>query len=192
METYLQEEYFARDTGVVAKDLLGKVLVRTMAGGQMRGRIVETEAYFGQDDPASHAARGRTPRNAVMFGLPGRAYVYFNYGIHYLFNIVTETASTAGAVLVRAVEPIAGVDQMKKNRPGVELVGLTSGPAKMTQALGITIAENGRRLDTAELGVVEDPGADFKIISAARIGISSGEDLPYRYFISGNSFISRQ
>ncbi len=189
---FLPVDFYARDTAAVAQALLGRVLVRRLQGTITRSRIVETEAYFEHGDPASHAASGRTRRNQVMFGPAGRAYVYFNYGIHYLLNFVTEAEGTAGAVLIRALEPLTGVDLLMKNRPVDKVVNLTSGPAKLTQALGIDSTHNGRPLDSAELGVEEREDNRFNVISATRIGISAGQSLEYRYYIAGNRFVSRK
>ncbi len=188
---FLPDDFYARDTGLVARELLGKVLVRRLNGGVARCRIVETEAYYGRGDPASHAARGRTKRNRVMFGPPGRAYVYFNYGVHHLLNVVTEAEGEAGAVLIRAVEPLAGVPLLLANRPVANINQLTSGPGKLTQALAIDIAHNGRQLKTPELGIVDGKGNGFNIVSAKRIGISAGQALDLRFYIDGNTYVSR-
>jgi DNA-3-methyladenine glycosylase len=188
---FLPLDFYRRDTRVVARELLGKVLVRTVGGLSTRCRIVETEAYLGQGDPASHSYRGRTPRSAVMFGPPARAYVYLNYGLHYLFNIVTEEEGRAGAVLIRALEPLHGIEAMMAQRPVADIVGLTNGPAKLTQALAINKRHNGRPVGSAELGVVDDCSSGFEVVVAPRIGISSGQDLNYRYYIAGNRFVSK-
>lgn len=189
---FLPQDFYARDTALVARELLGKILVRRISGEVARCRIVETEAYFGEGDPASHAARGRTKRNAVMFGPPGHAYVYFNYGVHHLLNVVTEVEGTAGAVLIRAVEPLAGESLLLVNRPVANIVQLTSGPGKLTQALAIDLKYNGRSLSDVDLGII-DSGADgFKIVSAGRIGISAGKDKDWRFYLDGNRFVSRR
>ncbi len=189
---FLPVDFYARDTSVVARALLGKVLIRRVRGTITTSRIVETEAYFENGDPASHAARGRTARNHVMFGPAGRAYVYFNYGIHFLLNFVTEAEGTAGAVLIRALEPLAGVDILLINRPVKKDIDLTNGPAKLTQALGIDGAHNGTVLDSTELGVEESGDNRFNVVSATRIGISAGQSLKYRYYIAENRFVSRR
>lgn len=188
----LSKGFYARDTAEVATELLGKVLVRRLDGVTTRSRIVETEAYFANGDPASHAARGETKRNAVMFGPPGRAYVYLNYGLHYLLNFVTEKEGVAGAVLIRAVEPINGIELLQKNRPVADVIELTNGPAKLTQALAVDRRHNGIVLDTPDLGVEEINDNGFNVVSATRIGISVGSDLMYRYYIEGNRFVSRK
>ena len=135
--------FYNRDTLIVAPELLGKLLVRRESSGLLVGKIVETEAYRGVDDPASHSYRGKTPRNAVMFGAPGIAYVYFTYGNHYCLNAVTEDEGTPAAVLIRAVEPLEGVDLMMRNRGVEKLTEVGSGPGKLTKALQITREQNG-------------------------------------------------
>ena len=189
---FLATNFYARDTETVARELLGKVLVREVNGRAVRCRIVETEAYFGQNDPASHAARGRTKRNGVMFGAPGRAYVYFNYGMHNLLNVVTEVEGTAGAVLIRAVEPLQGADLMLLNRPVADVRQLTNGPGKLTQALAIDLRDNGRSLDTTVLGISGGRGNGFAVARGSRIGISAGQELDLRFYISGNPYVSRR
>ncbi|MDO8886120.1 DNA-3-methyladenine glycosylase [Candidatus Oleimmundimicrobium sp.] len=186
----LKRDFYERNTKVVAKELLGKVLVHRLPEGDITGRIVETEAYFGNGDPASHASRGKTPRNAIMFGPSGHAYVYFNYGMHYLFNIVTEKKGIPGAVLIRALEPIEGIDFMLQRRKTKKLRCLTNGPAKLTQALGIDISHNGLDLVNGEIFVCDDKKAVFKVASASRIGISVGKDELLRFYIKDNQFVS--
>jgi len=188
----LAMEFYARDTVTVAKGLLGKVLIRRLKGEELVCKIVETEVYYGKGDPASHAARGPTPRSVVMFGPPGRAYVYFNYGVHHLFNIVTEPDGQAGAVLIRALEPLDGVDIMMKNRPVDKEVNLTNGPGKLCQALGITLKENGRDLFGEDLFLCDGDGTVFDIVAAPRIGISAGRADLYRFYIKNNLFVSRR
>jgi DNA-3-methyladenine glycosylase len=190
-QRFLAPGFYRRDSRMVAKELLGKVLVRTVGGRQTRCRIVETEAYLGRGDPASHTSRGRTPRNAVMFGPPGRAYVYLNYGLHFLFNIVTEEEGEAGAVLIRALEPLYGIEAMMARRPVADIVALTNGPAKLTQALAINKRHNGRPIDSPELGVVDGELSRFTVVEAPRVGISAGQDLHYRYYIGSNRFVSK-
>jgi len=188
----LKRDFYERDTEIVAKELLGKVLVHRLPEGDVTGRIVETEAYFGNGDPASHASRGKTPRNSIMFGPPGHAYVYFNYGMHYLFNVVTEKEGVPGAVLIRALEPLDGIDFMFKKRKVKELKLLTNGPAKLTQALGIDISHNGLDLVNGEIFICDDKKAAFNIISASRIGISVGKDDLLRFYIADNQFVSKK
>src|SRR3989338_2706135 len=135
----LDRAFFGRNTQIVAAELIGKILVLNQGGSLVSGKIVETEAYFGADDPASHAFRGATPRNRVMFGPAGVSYVYLTYGNHHCLNIVTETDGVAGAVLLRALEPLSGLSRMKKRRGKKHpAAALTNGPGKLTQAFGIT------------------------------------------------------
>lgn len=188
----LKRDFYERNTKVVAKELLGKILVHRLPESDTTGRIVETEAYFGNGDPASHASRGKTPRNSIMFGPPGHAYVYFNYGMHYLFNVVTEKEGVPGAVLIRALEPLDGIDFMFKKRKVKELKLLTNGPAKLTQALGIDISHNGLDLANGEIFVCDDKKAAFNIVSASRIGISVGKDDLLRFYIADNQFVSKK
>ncbi len=182
----LPRSFYARRTDLVARDLLGCILVRNLNAKRLSGRIVETEAYFGQGDPGSHASRGMTPRNKIMFGKPGFAYVYFVYGNHHCLNFTTEKEGTAGAVLIRALEPIEGVGEMTRNRRGGSL---TNGPGRLTQALGITREHNGIDLTGNQIYVMKGkrPG---KITIATRIGLREGRDLKLRFYIKGNKFVS--
>ncbi len=161
----------------MARDLLGKVIRH----GAAAARIVETEAYLGTNDAAAHTARGQTPRTRVIFGPPGRAYVYLIYGMHYCLNVVAESDGVAGCVLIRAAEPIAGV------------VHLSNGPAKLTRALGITLEHYGVDLTRGPL-TIHTPASDEKIVIATspRIGITKSAELPLRFFIPGNRFVSRE
>jgi DNA-3-methyladenine glycosylase len=187
----LPSSFFDRDTKVVARELLGKYLVIRTTKGTISGKIVETEAYH-ENDPASHSYRGKTPRNAPMFGKPGHAYVYFTYGMHWCFNIVTEPDGTAGAVLIRAVEPIQGIDLMRKNRKKQDLRILTNGPAKLTQAFGIDRKFNGKNLDKGPLGVFTDNkrAHKLKIVHTKRVGISEAKQALLRFYIQNNTFVS--
>ncbi len=168
----LQQKFYLRPTLTVARDLLGKRLIRQIGGTELSGIIVETEAYIGTMDSACHAHRGKTLRNAVMFGKPGYAYVYFTYGLHYLLNVVTEKEGKPCAVLIRAIEPFTGLDQMKaaRKRHGKELA---NGPAKLCQALGINKDFNGWDMTKGEHLWVEDFQAveARSILSTPRIGI---------------------
>lgn len=183
-------DFYARDTAVVARELLGQLMVRSISEGDIVGRIVETEAYYGADDPASHAARGSTPRSSIMFGPPGKAYVYFSYGMHHLLNAVTEEEGTAGAVLIRALEPIKGLSLMNSMRPGKQVTDLASGPAKLTQALGIDLSLNGADLTGPEILICEG-GEVIDIVASPRIGISAGKDMLLRFKVSDNRYVSR-
>ncbi|MEE9913936.1 MAG: DNA-3-methyladenine glycosylase [Deltaproteobacteria bacterium] len=177
--TVLDRAFYHRPTLDVARDLLGKKLVRRIGRTELSGVIIETEAYCGTGDSACHAHRGLTPRNAVMFGPPGHAYVYFTYGMHYLLNLVTEDKGNPCAVLIRAIEPLSGLDQMqiRRQRPYKEL---TNGPAKLCQALGIDKSFNGWDVTRKkQLWVEHDQDIPLnKIVATPRIGIdyASRED----------------
>jgi DNA-3-methyladenine glycosylase len=184
----LKRAFYERPTVEVARDLLGKLLVR----GAVAGIIVETEAYLGGDDLAAHSARGITDRTRVIFGPPGHAYVYFIYGMYECLNIVAEPAGQPGCVLIRALEPAAGVDIMQSRRPAAKrLEDLASGPGKLTLALGITRAQNGADLTRGAL-VVRAPAESHRleIVVTPRIGIRECADWPLRFLIKGNRFVS--
>ncbi len=182
----LSRSFYERATIQVARELLGKLLVHRNTAGM----IVETEAYLGGDDLAAHSARGITPRTRVIFGPPGHAYVYFIYGMHECLNLVAEPEGKPGCVLIRALEPVRGIEWMKQRRPGVLTVrGLTSGPGKLTRALGITRALNGADVTRGEL-VVREWRSDFDIAVTPRVGIRQCADLPLRFLIRGNPFVS--
>jgi DNA-3-methyladenine glycosylase len=196
----LPASFYARDSATVARDLLGCVLVNTAGGVVTSGRIVETEAYLGADDPGSHAAtRGITKRNAVMYGPPGRAYVYFTYGSHHMFNVVTEPEGVAGAVLIRALEPLDGIDEMGRRRaegrsPATPVAprDLTSGPGCLTRALGIDLTCNGASLDgSATLSLLERQGDRGAVAASGRVGLSAGHEAELRFFLEGDPFVSR-
>lgn len=190
----LPRAFYERPTLNVAEDLLGKVLVHRAAAGVASGMIVEVEAYVGEDDPACHAAPGPTRRNEPLYGPPGIAYVYLNYGIHYLVNAVTEAEGHPAAVLIRALEPIDGVALMTRRRAvggaAADVAGLCRGPGNLTRALGITLAEN--RLDlTASQLCVEDRGFRRKAVAwGPRVGIRVAVDRPWRCWIAGNASVS--
>ena len=186
----LGAKFFGRGTLGAAKSLLGKYLVRVLRGVKISGRIVEVEAYGGKDDPGSHAFHRRTPRNEVMFGPPGRAYVYFCYGNHYLFNIVTEKEGKAGAVLIRALEPASGIRSMKKLRGVDDTLTLTNGPAKLTRALSIGKGQNRLALNGAELYLAVGKKQRFKTARGPRIGIKHGLEKKWRFWIKGNRYVS--
>jgi len=190
----LARSFYERHTVRVAKELLGKVLVRRLGSTELKGMIVEAEAYRGQDDPASHAYVGRTEGNEVMFGQPGHGYVYFTYGMHYCLNVTTEPIGQAGAVLIRAAQPVKGIEVMKKKRGIDRIRDLTNGPAKLTQAFAVTGALNGHDLTTVDkLFIAEnDKPEAFHIASTSRIGIRAGLDRPWRFFIKGNRFVSKK
>ncbi len=185
--------FFARPATEVAPDLLGSVLVRTgPAATRLSGRIVEVEAYE-PDDPASHAFRGPTPRNGVMFGPPGHLYVYFTYGNHWMANVVTRGPGEGSAVLIRALRPAEGLDEMRTRRGREELGDLCSGPGKLCRALGIDRAQNGADLVVGrevwlERGRPIEPDA---ITTGSRVGVSVGLDREWRFCIAGDPFVSR-
>jgi DNA-3-methyladenine glycosylase len=183
--------FFEGDTVEVSKRLLGSVLVRAVGGRRTAGRIVEVEAYRGAEDPASHAYRGMTARNRVMFGEPGRAYVYFTMGMHWCLNVTTEEPGEAGAVLVRALEPIEGIDLMSKRRGVKPMEELTNGPAKLTEALGIDGKMNGEDLTTSTRLFLERGRGVKDIGVSPRIGISRGTERNWRFFAKGNRFVSK-
>lgn len=196
--TLVPPSFFARRTDNVARDLLGREIVRKAGGRWLRARIVETEAYMADGDPAAHSSRGPTPRAKVMFGPPGTIYVYFIYGNYFLLNFVTEKEGTAGAVLIRAVEPLEGIETMARRR-GLKvdtpsrLRQLTSGPGKLVIALGIDGSLNGKPLGLPHLAVTEGkrPAAKKDVVVTTRVGISSGEDLALRFYEKGNPFVSK-
>ena len=191
----LERDFFRRDTVEVARDLLGRRLVRVVDGERLSGRIVETEAYVGQGDEACHASAGRTKRNASMFGPPGHAYVYFIYGMYYCLNFVTETAGFPAAVLIRALEPLEGVETMRENRDG--RAELTSGPGRLCQALAIDKGLDGADLcaDDALLFVEEGVAIpDEQVERGPRIGVRGDEKaltIPWRFYVQDNDHVSR-
>jgi DNA-3-methyladenine glycosylase len=171
--------------------LLGKTLVYRTPEGKLSGRIVETEAYYGHYDPASHAYR-KTRRSSIMFGPPGFAYVYFNYGVHYLLNVVTEDPDTPGAVLIRAVEPLEGIELMKKNRGEMLVERLCNGPGKLTKTFGINLSLNGHDLTKYPLVIIDSPSGKIRIKSSPRVGISVAKEELLRYYVEGSRFVSRK
>jgi DNA-3-methyladenine glycosylase len=190
----------------VARELLGKVLVRQNADGaaknqeRLTARIVEVEAYLGENDPAAHSAAGRTLRNAVLFGPPGYAYVYFIYGNHYCLNVSCEPDGKAGGVLFRALEPLTGIDEMARSR-GItingprDLVKLTRGPGRLSEAFGVTrVRDNGCDLSSpaSSLWIGEDGFRPKGIEITERIGITKAADQKLRYILKGNAFVSRK
>jgi len=180
----LPREFYQKDTVVVAKNLLGKKLVRKIGNFQMSGIIIETEAYKHKDDPASHAFRNITERNKIMFGDVGIAYVYFTYGMHYCFNVVAKNFRTdAGAVLIRAIKPDKGITRMQENRNMKELKNLTNGPAKLTQALEITKEHYGMDLTKKSKIYIEDTTNVTKISKSTRVGIKNGKEMLWNFKI---------
>lgn len=187
----LPRSFYAGDTVDAAKKLLGNILVHETDDGVTAGIIVETEAYI-QGDPACHAWRGMTPRNRVMFGAPGHAYVYFIYGMYYCFNIVTAPNGVGEAVLIRALEPLQGLQLMQARRKRERLSELCSGPARLVQAMGITREHNGVDLTGGQLYVSKGEDVPVQFVTTTRIGIKEEVPLPLRFYLVGSPFISRK
>jgi DNA-3-methyladenine glycosylase len=189
--------FYDRDPRLVGPDLLGKILARRQGRKLLTGRIVEVEAYLGADDPAAHASIGRTPRNGVLFGPPGHAYVYFIYGNHYCLNVSCLPDGVPGGILVRALEPIGGIEEMFKLRGIAEdsdLRRLTSGPGRVAAALGITRErDNGKDLtdSRSDVYIADDGTAPPQVLITKRIGIKKAVEMPLRYVTAGNRFVSR-
>ena len=169
----------------MARGLLGWTLLRDGVGG----RIVEVEAYA-PDDPASHAFRGRTPRNGSMFGLPGTLYVYRSYGVHWCVNVTCEAEGVAAAVLLRALEPTAGLETMRARRGAVPDRALCAGPGRLTQALGITSADDGAAVTAAPFALLPPEDA-VEVVATPRVGITRAAELPWRYVVKGSDWLSR-
>lgn len=187
-------DFLNKPAGEAAPLLLGCILERELDGKRLMARIVETEAYD-QDDVASHSYRGKTPRTQVMFGPAGHLYVYFTYGMHYCCNIVTGPDGHGAAVLIRAVEPLEGQSAMSGLRGGRTGHGLTNGPAKFCQAFAIDKAMNGHDLSKPPLRLIVPEGPPLhgsdRIVQTTRIGISRGHDVPWRFYVRGNPYVSR-
>lgn len=199
----LRRAFFNRDPRMVARELLGKLIVRRNGRKQLAGRIVEVEAYLGAGDLAAHAAAGHTDRNAVLFGPAGHAYVYFIYGVHYCLNISCLPEGDAGCVLIRALEPISGIADMANARGLADLDlaslrefrKLASGPGKLCEALGITRPrDNGKDMLSlkSDLQVMSDGFRVEEVAVTPRIGITKAAELPLRYVIAGNAFVSKK
>jgi len=188
----LARRFYARDSLTVARAVIGRLLVRDAPEGRVAGRIVEAEAYRGARDPASHAYRGRTPRNATMFGEPGHAYVYFTYGMHHCLNLVTAHAGTPSAVLVRALEPVAGIELMRARR-GVEAIEvLARGPGNVARALGLTLEHDGLDLARGPLWLSDlvPRRAGHRVARGPRIGIRVAAERPWRFFLEGHPCVT--
>lgn len=189
----VSNSFFNVTTEEVAQNLLGKILVRIYNGRILLGKIVETEAYLDENDFASHSAVGITERNKVMFGEAGLAYVYFTYGMHYCFNVVTGEVGKGSAVLIRALEPLEGIDLMKKFRNQENVQNLTNGPAKLCQAFRIDKKLNGEDLKTSsKIYIANSDDEEFEIVKTRRIGIEKSKDLLLRFYIKGNNFVSKK
>jgi DNA-3-methyladenine glycosylase len=194
----IAREFYNRDPRLVGPDLLGKILVRREKRSILAGRVVEVEAYLGQNDAAAHSAVGRTARNQVMFGPPGHVYVYFIYGNHFCLNVSCLPEGTAGAVLFRALEPLEGIEAMAQAR-GLALAKprdlrkLTSGPGRLAEAFGVTrVRDNEKDLTNpkSDLFIADDRYRPARISSTVRIGITKAAELPFRYLIADNPFVS--
>lgn len=185
--------YFARPTEEVARDLLGTVLVHDTGDGLVAGRIVETEAYLGQGDQAAHSSAGQTSRTKVIFGPPGHAYVYRIYGMYCCLNVIVEPDGSPGCVLIRAVEPLTGIDRMRSRRPAArKLADLANGPGKLTVAFSIGMDLYGADLLDSPLTIrVPEPRRAPIVRSSRRIGISKSEELDLRFFIADNEYVSK-
>ena len=189
----LPREFYSRDTLVVAKDLLGKYLIRHLNDENIVAKIVEVEAYRGSDDPANHAYKGQTPRNQLMFGKAGFSYVYFTYGKHYCLNVTTEKEGIPGAVLIRAIEIMDGLELARQNRKANSLVNLSNGPGKLTEALNITKIHNG--LDLTERNELfirhSEINRSHEITVSRRIGIKAGSEKLWRFYFKDSTFVSK-
>ncbi len=194
-------KFYNRDPRIVARELLGKLLIREEQGLRLAGRIVETEAYLGTEDAAAHSAAGKTARNFILFGPPGFAYVYFIYGVHYCFNVSCLPEGEAGGVLIRALEPIEGLEALAQNREIelsasprlLELRGLTSGPGRLAEALGITRErDNGKDVTkrASDLWIGDDGYLAEAIVDGPRIGITKATEHALRFLIAGNPYVS--
>jgi DNA-3-methyladenine glycosylase len=196
MNDPLSRPFYLNDTLLVARGLLGKLVVRRLPSGEtLSGVIVETEAYC-VGDPACHSYRGKTARNATMFGPPGHAYVYFTYGMHFMLNAVTAPEGVPEAVLIRAIEPVEGIETMRAHRGGIDnRYQLTNGPGKLAQALAITRPACDA-LDLTDrrsgLWIAEHAMHPFEIATSTRIGITQGADLPWRFTMAGNKWVSKR
>lgn len=190
----LPRAFYARDTEVVARELLGALLECHTPDGVVSGRIVETEAYVGEHDPACHAAAGHTARTAPLYGHPGGSYVYFIYGVHWCFNAVTRVAGLPSAVLVRALEPVEGLPLMRARRPRARRdEELTNGPGKLCAALGITGAHNALPLQRPPILIRRGPPVDpADVVQTTRIGITKAADWPLRWYLDSSRFVSRR
>ena len=192
----LSRTFYNRDPREVGPDLLGKVLVRRRGRKRIAGRIVEVEAYLGADDPAAHSASGKTVRNAVLFGPPGIAYVYFIYGTHFCLNVSCLPDGAPGGILFRALEPLEGIEEMLRLREieeSSDLRKLTSGPGRLAAAFGITRdRDNGKDLagNRSDLYIADDGEPAPRVLVTKRIGITKAADMPLRYVVQGNRFVS--
>jgi len=189
----LDHDFFARDTVLVAQELLGKLLCRQSPEGLLAGRIVETEAYLGKNDPACHSARSHTKRNHAMFGSAGRHYVYVSYGIHLCYNVTTDREDIPAAVLLRALEPLLGVTGMQARRgEKIPFHKLAAGPGNLCRAMGISMADNDTSALRGTLYFMDDGFQAAEIVTTGRVGISQGQDMLLRFYLAGHPCISRK
>jgi DNA-3-methyladenine glycosylase len=188
----LDRGFYSRNTLDVARELPGCVLVRRVGARVLSGRIVEVEAYRGRDDPASHSYRRATKRSSIMFGEAGHVYMFFSYGNHWCLNFTAEKEGDPGGVLIRALEPIEGVEEMMRNRGVSELQRLANGPGNLTQALEIDGGFNGEDLVTSKRLYVEEKEGAVPVKTSPRIGISKAKELPWRFFVDGSPFVSKR
>jgi len=188
----LARDFYDREPATVAKDLLGKILVRRLGNGILSGRIVETEAYYGKDDPASRAYKGRKPFNELMFMNTGKTFIYMVHA-NWLLNIVAHKQGQVGGILIRAIEPLKGTETMLKNRKTKDMKDLTNGPGKLTKALAVTKDLNGIDVTKrdSEIVIVEAKGEDFETGSSHRIGVKHDLPQPLRFYIKQNKFVSK-
>ncbi len=187
----LSRRFYSRNTKVIARELLGKILVHKTKEGTSKGKIVETEAYLGFNDPGSIGYRKVKNIPKSLLKEPGHAFVYFTYGNHWMLNVVAKRAGLLGAVLIRALEPLEGIEIMKRNRKIDDVKNLANGPGKLTKALGIDKKHDGLDL-TKDILFIEDSKEKFGIVKTTRIGLSKGQYLPLRFYIKDNDFISKK
>lgn len=187
----LNLSFYQKPTLEVAQSLLGKTLVRRIGNRIVTGKIVETEGYIAASDAACHAYRGKTERNKHMFGDPGTIYVYFTYGCHFMLNVVTEPAGEAAAVLIRALEPLSGMDILMERRGIQDTGSLANGPGKLTAAFGIDRSLSGESLQSDAIYIADAPEVSgTQIAISTRVGITKSAELPWRFFIKENAFVS--
>lgn len=198
MQDKLEKKFYTKEVTSVAKELLGKTFVKIVNGEIVSAKIVEVEAYNGKIDEAAHSFGGKTKRNKVMFNEGGFLYVYFIYGTHYCCNVVTGLENDGSAVLIRAVEPLTGIDYLAENRYGKtkltekELLGLTNGPGKICKAFNITKKDNGIDLSGDEIFLFDAKKVDkSRITQTVRVGIKKSEELPWRFYLKDNLFVSK-
>ena len=183
----LSRKFYSRKTKTVAKELLGKILIN----GKCKGKIVETEAYLGKNDPGSAGCRKIKNIPKALLKPPGHAFIYFTYGNHWMFNVVTEKEGVPGAVLIRAVEPLSGIGIMKRRRKINNIKNLANGPGKLTKAFGIDKKHNCVDLTKSNL-FIENSNEKFKIVNTTRIGLSKGQEKLLRFYIKNNEFVSKK